>query len=66
MMPDFSDGIQRMLFEAELQQATITEQLSESFGKITENFGFCRRNLEQLGTYGWTIDWKSNGRSERR
>lgn len=59
IMPSFSDGIQRMLFEAELQQATINEQLSGSFGKITENFGFCRRNLELLGTYGWTIDWNA-------
>ena len=59
LMPTFSDGIQRILFEAELQQATITEQLSDSLGKITENFGFCRRNLEQLGAYGWTIDWNA-------
>ncbi len=57
MIPAFSDGIQRMLFEAELQQAIISEQLSDSLGKIAKNFGFCRRNLEQLGTYGWTIDW---------
>lgn len=59
LLPSFSDGLQKMLFEAELQQAVISEQLSDSFGDITQKMGFCRSNLEQLGNYGWTIDWNA-------
>lgn len=59
LMPSFSDGLQKMLFEAELQQAVISEQLSVSFADIAQKAGICRSNLEQLGTYGWTIDWNA-------